>query len=62
LNIKRIIKAVRASLNGLVNNRRPFQQRTFSLGAVQSFQWDKALEMAAVIEDEELSRKMARDK
>lgn len=37
----------------------PFRQQTFSFGADPAMQWDKALEMAANLEDEELIRKMA---
>ena len=39
--------------------RRRFSQKTFSLGAEQNFRWDKALSVAASMEDEELSRKLA---
>jgi len=38
--------------------RKYFIQPSFSLGAEQNFRWDKALETAAAIEDEELSRKL----
>jgi hypothetical protein len=31
-----------------------FKQRTFSMGAEQRFQWEKALASADAIEDEEL--------
>ena len=37
--------------------RRYFAQKSYSLGADQNFRWDKALEAAAAIEDEGLSRK-----
>ena len=51
--------AVRAGLTRGKPKRRPFAQRTFSMGSEQNFRWDKALETAAFIEDEELSRKLA---
>ncbi len=51
--------ALRAGLKGATGKRPRFRQRTFSLGAGQPFRWDKALEMASALEDEELMRKMA---
>ena len=39
--------------------RRSFVQRSYSLGSDQNFRWDKALQVAAAIEDEELSRKFS---
>lgn len=51
--------AIRAGLNGSIGRPTRFRQRTFSLGAGQSFRWDKALEMASALEDEELIRKIA---
>ena len=49
--------AVRAGL--LAQQKRcVFVQKSFSLGHVQNFRWDKALEAASAIEDEELSRKV----
>jgi hypothetical protein len=39
----------------------PFRQKTVSLGK-PSFNVDKALQFAAALEDEEIMRKMARDK
>jgi hypothetical protein len=38
---------------------RRFVQKSFRMGAVQEFRWDKALAVADAIEDEELSRKLA---
>jgi hypothetical protein len=38
-------------------NRR-FVQKTFPLGAVQHFRWDKALAVAEALEDEEYCRKL----
>jgi len=51
--------AVRASLTQTKRGRRSFVQRSFSLGAEQNFRWDKALEAAALMDDEEVSRKIA---
>jgi hypothetical protein len=52
-------EAIRAGLKGSIGRPTRFRQRTFSLGPGQSFRWDKALEMASALEDEELIRKMA---
>lgn len=38
---------------------RRFVQRAYGLGAGQGFRWDKALELAEAMEDEELGRKLA---
>jgi hypothetical protein len=46
--------AVRAGLG-----RRRFVQKTFSLGRVRNFNWDKALTVAESIEDEDFSRKFS---
>jgi hypothetical protein len=51
--------AVRAGLMQSQPRRRSFVQKSFSLGSEQSFRWDKALEIAAAIEDEELIRKLS---
>ena len=51
--------AVRAGLTHAKQKRRHFVQRSFSLGREQNFRWDKALEAAAAIEDEELGRKLS---
>jgi hypothetical protein len=37
----------------------PFRQKTVSLGLNLRFNWDKALQMAADLEDEEILKKMA---
>jgi hypothetical protein len=50
--------AVRAGLTG-DQKRRAFIQKSFSMGHAQTFRWDKALESASAIEDEELSRKLS---
>lgn len=51
--------AVRAGLTREEPKRRYFVQKSFSLGSEQNFRWDKALEAAAALEDEELSRKFS---
>ena len=51
--------AVRAGLTQARQKRRYFMQKSFSLGREQNFRWDKALETASAIEDEELSRKLS---
>lgn len=51
--------AVRAGLTQRNLKRRYFAQKSYSLGGDQNFRWDKALEAAAAIEDEELSRKLS---
>lgn len=51
--------AVRAGLTQGRTKRRSFVQKSYSLGRDQNFRWDKALEAAAAIEDEELSRKFS---
>ena len=54
-----INSAVRAGLTHGRTKQRYFVQKSYSLGSEQNFRWDKALEAAAVIEDEELSRKLS---
>jgi hypothetical protein len=49
--------AVRAGL--AEQKRRAFAQKSFSMGGVQNFGWDRALEAAGAIEDEELSRQLS---
>jgi hypothetical protein len=51
--------AVRAGLTQATPKRRGFVQKSYSLGGDQNFRWDKALEAAAAIEDEELGRKFS---
>ncbi len=51
--------AVRAGLTQTTARRRGFVQKTASLGREPNFRWDKALEAAVAIEDEELARKLA---
>jgi hypothetical protein len=51
--------AVRAGLMQSKPRSRRFVQKSFSLGREQNFRWDKALEIATAIEDEELIRKLS---
>ncbi len=51
--------AVRAGLTQGRPRRRYFVQKSYSLGGDQNFRWDKALEAAAAMEDEELGRKFS---
>ncbi len=51
--------AVRAGLTQSKPRRHDFVQKSYSLGSDQNFRWDKALEAAAVLEDEELGRKIS---
>ena len=49
-------EAVRMGLRGKESKRVPkFSQKTFPMGAEQEFRWDKALAVAAALEDEELA-------
>lgn len=51
--------AARSGLLGAKHGRTSrFVQKTFALGQHQEFRWDKALAVAAAMEDEELSRKL----
>jgi hypothetical protein len=49
--------AVRAGLTQAKPKLRHFVQKSYPLGGDQNFKWDKALQTAAAIEDEELSKK-----
>ena len=52
--------AVRAGLApGRRQRRRRFVQKTYSLGPVQNFRWEKALSVAQAMEDEEITRKLS---
>jgi hypothetical protein len=51
--------AVRAGLTQGKAKRRSFVQKSYSLRGDQNFRWDKGLEAAATMEDEELGRKIA---
>ena len=51
--------AIRAGLTQATLRKGKFVQKSFSLGQEQNFRWDKALQAAAAIEDEELGRKLA---
>lgn len=50
--------AVRAGLNRTKQSKKPYSQITFSLGFEPNFPWEKALSIAAAMEDEEISRKL----
>jgi hypothetical protein len=41
---------------------RPYRQRTYRMGFRPEFRWDKALEMAQAMEDEEIVRKLQTQK
>ena len=51
--------AVRAGLTQPKQKKRRFVQKSFSMGAEQHFRWDKAMEAAAAMEDEEVVRKLS---
>lgn len=51
--------AVRAGLTPAKPRKTYFVQQSFPLGAVQNFRWDKALQTAFAMEDEELGRKLS---
>lgn len=53
-------EAARVGLSGRKAGRvAKFAQKSFRMGEVQEFRWDKALAVADAIEDEELNRKLA---
>jgi hypothetical protein len=53
-------EAARIGLRGKNPKRsKKFVQKSFRMGEVQEFRWDKALAAADAIEDEEISRKLA---
>jgi hypothetical protein len=53
-------EAARIGLSGEKHRRaKKFVQRTFRMGHGQEFRWDKALALAAAMEDEELTRKLS---
>ena len=51
--------AVRLGLMQRKPRRTSFVQKSYRLGGDRNFRWDKALETAAAIEDEELGRKFS---
>ena len=51
--------AVRTGLTHAKSKRRHFVQKSYSLGSDRNFRWDKALETAAALEDEESGRKFS---
>ena len=54
--------AVRAGLGGQPRGRRAFKQYSQPMGLRPGFNLDKALQLAAALEDEELVRKLERRK
>jgi hypothetical protein len=49
--------------NGLRSHRAaPYRQKTYSMGINPGYTWDKALQMAADLEDREILKKMAEGK
>ncbi|MFN2592489.1 MAG: antitoxin [Candidatus Dormibacteria bacterium] len=50
-------QAIRAGL--APKRRKPFRQRTFDLGLRPEISYDKALQLAAAVEDQELARKLS---
>ena len=51
--------AVRSGLIQRKPERRRFVQKSYGLGGDRNFRWDKALAVAAAVEDEELARKFS---
>lgn len=54
--------AVRAGLGGAGRAKRPFKQYARPMGLRPGFNLDKALQVAAALEDEEIVRKLERRK
>jgi hypothetical protein len=53
-------EAVRAGLGSdKRKTSRKFVQQSFRMGESQEFRWDKAMAVAASLEDEELTRKLS---
>jgi hypothetical protein len=50
-------QAIRAGL--APKRREPFRQRTFDLGFRPEIPYDKALQLASAVEDQELARKLS---
>jgi len=51
--------AIRSGLVRGNSRRKRFVQKTFRMGPEQNFRWDKALSVAAAMEDEALSAKLS---
>jgi hypothetical protein len=51
--------AVRAGLHAFRPSTQPFRQRTFSMGFRPELGLDKALALAAALEDDEIARKLS---
>ena len=56
---KALNDSVRAGLLIGKKSAKKFVQKTYALGAVQMFRWDRALVFADALEDAELIRKLA---
>jgi hypothetical protein len=54
--------AVRAGLSGERRAARPFKQSAQAMGLRPGFNLDKALQLAAALEDEEIARRLERRK
>jgi hypothetical protein len=55
--------AIRAGIKGSSAKRPRFRQQTFAMGPpAPGFNWDKALQIASQLEDDEIMRKMAAPK
>jgi hypothetical protein len=57
--VRDTVGLIRMRLQSVIERRRQYRQRTFSLGTRGAFQWNKALELAAMLEDQEILRKLA---
>jgi hypothetical protein len=54
-----INEAIRAGLKKQPVRQKTFKQKTFPMGSARYFQWEKALQTAAELEDEERIGKVA---
>ena len=54
-----INEAIRAGLKKEPVRRKTFKQKTFAMGSARQFQWEKALQTAAELEDDDRISKMA---
>ena len=52
-------EAIRAGLTKERPRQKPFKQKTFPMGSAKYFNWEKTLQTATELEDEELISKMA---
>jgi hypothetical protein len=51
--------AIRAGLKKEPVRRKPFKQKTFAMGSARYFQWEKAIQKAEELEDNDRIGKMA---